>query len=174
MKLAAVDIGSNAIRFQISTVLDANDRTVFKKLEYVRFPLRLGHDVFTTSRISDKSEEKFVKLMRAYKLLIELYEADDYMFCATSAMRDAVNSKQILDRVKKETGIEIKVISGDEEANYIYESHVAENLGSNESYLYIDVGGAFLKSPSKDLLTPILAKKAFNFFSSCLSSLVET
>src|SRR5690348_2641064 len=104
MKLAAIDIGSNAIRFQISSVLDTGKRLLFKKLEYVRFPLRLGHDVFTTNRISEKSEEKFVKLMRAYKLLIELYEADDYMFCATSAMRESENGGEIVARVLEELG----------------------------------------------------------------------
>src|ERR1041385_7734084 len=99
MKLAAVDIGSNAIRFQISTVLDKGTRVLFKKLEYVRFPLRLGHDVFSPNRISEKSMEKFVKLMKAYKLLIELYEADDYMFCATSAMRESENGEELAKRV---------------------------------------------------------------------------
>ncbi|MFO0506569.1 MAG: hypothetical protein ACK5X6_06935 [Chryseotalea sp.] len=59
MKLAAVDIGSNAIRFQISSVLDNGPKVIFKKLEYVRFPLRLGHDVFSTGRISQKSIDKF-------------------------------------------------------------------------------------------------------------------
>ena len=89
MKLAAIDIGSNAIRFQVSTVLDSSPTLLFKKLEYVRFPLRLGHDVFTTGRISDKSIGKFKKLMTAFKLLVDLYEVDDYMFCATSAMRES-------------------------------------------------------------------------------------
>ena len=119
MKLAAVDIGSNAIRFQISTVLDKGNRVLFKKLEYVRFPLRLGHDVFSTNRISDKSIEKFVKLMRTYKLLIELYEADDYMFCATSAMRESENGEELAKRVYDELGITINIITGHEEADMV-------------------------------------------------------
>ena len=139
MKLAAVDIGSNAIRFQISTVLDKGNKVLFKKLEYVRFPLRLGHDVFSTNRISDKSIEKFVKLMRTYKLLIELYEADDYMFCATSAMRESENGEELAKRVYDELGITIHIITGHEEADMVNRA-IASYLG-DKSYIHIDVGG---------------------------------
>ena len=119
MKLAAIDIGSNAIRFQISTVLDRGPKALFKKLEYIRFPLRLGHDVFTTGKISKESIAKFMKLMKAYKLMIELYEADDYMFCATSAMRESDNGKELAERVYSELGLQINLISGKEEADLI-------------------------------------------------------
>lgn len=139
LKLAAVDIGSNAIRFQISTVLDKGPRLLFKKLEYVRFPLRLGHDVFSTNRISDKSIEKFVKLMRTYKLLIELYEADDYMFCATSAMRESENGEEVAKRVYDELGVTINIITGHEEADMVNRA-IASYL-SDQSYIHIDVGG---------------------------------
>ena len=139
MKLAAIDIGSNAIRFQISSVLDAKGRIAFKKLEYVRFPLRLGHDVFTTGRISEKSADKFVKLMRAYKLLIELYEADDYMFCATSAMRESENGHEIVKRVLDELGIIIHVIDGHQEAEMV--NKAISSFLSDDSYVHIDVGG---------------------------------
>lgn len=139
MKLAAIDIGSNAIRFQISTVLDQGPRALFKKLEYVRFPLRLGHDVFTTNRISEKSIEKFVKLMKTYKLLIELYEADDYMFCATSAMRESENGQELAARVHEELGITINIIDGHQEAEMVNKA-IASYL-SDQSYIHIDVGG---------------------------------
>lgn len=139
MKLAAVDIGSNAIRFQISTVLEKGSTVLFKKLEYVRFPLRLGHDVFSTNRISEKSMEKFVKLMRAYKLLIELYEADDYMFCATSAMRESENGEELARRVYDELGITINIITGHEEADMV--NRAIASFLSDQSYIHIDVGG---------------------------------
>jgi exopolyphosphatase/guanosine-5'-triphosphate,3'-diphosphate pyrophosphatase len=139
LKLAAVDIGSNAIRFQISTVLAQGERVLFKKLEYVRFPLRLGHDVFSTNRISDKSMEKFVKLMKAYKLLIELYEADDYMFCATSAMRESENGEELAQRVLEELGVTINIITGQQEAEMVNRA-IASYLG-DQSYIHIDVGG---------------------------------
>lgn len=140
LKLAAIDIGSNAIRFQVSTVL-ANDKThpVFKKLEYVRFPLRLGHDVFTTNRISEKSVEKFKKLMRTYKLLIELYEVDDYMFCATSAMRESENGPQLVQEVKDEIGVTINIIDGNLEAEIT--NRAISSFLTDKTYLHIDVGG---------------------------------
>ena len=139
LKLAAIDIGSNAIRFQVSTVIERDKKVLFKKLEYVRFPLRLGHDVFTSNRISDKSMEKFKKLMKAYKLLLELYEVDDYMFCATSAMRESENGEELAKQVKEELGIEINIIDGHLEAELINKA-IASYL-QNETYLHIDVGG---------------------------------
>ncbi|MCB0493461.1 MAG: phosphatase [Cyclobacteriaceae bacterium] len=139
MKLAAIDIGSNAIRFQISTVLDKGPKILFKKLEYIRFPLRLGHDVFSTGKISKESIKKFMKLMSAYKTMIELYEADDYMFCATSAMRESENGRELAERVFNELGLTIKLISGKEEADLINRA-IASYL-TDHTYLHIDVGG---------------------------------
>jgi len=112
---------------------------LFKKLEYVRFPLRLGHDVFTTNRISDASIAKFKKLMKAYKLLLELYEVDDYMFCATSAMRESENGEEVARQVKEELGVTINIIDGHMEAEFINKA-IFSYLG-NETYLHIDVGG---------------------------------
>ena len=142
MRLAAIDIGSNAARLLINDVIESGQsRPDFIKLTLVRVPLRLGFDVFEKGEISDDKVDMFIKTLQAYKLLIDVYQVKHYMAAATSAMRDAVNAKEILARAKAESGIDIKVISGDDEANYIYESHVAENLGTDESYLYIDVGG---------------------------------
>jgi exopolyphosphatase / guanosine-5'-triphosphate,3'-diphosphate pyrophosphatase len=139
MKLAAIDIGSNAIRFQVSTVLDNGTNLLFKKLEYVRFPLRLGHDVFSTGRISTKSVEKFKKLMKAYRLLLELYEVDDYMFCATSAMRESENGMELADQVRDEHGITINIIDGNREAELI--NRAISSYLTDKTYLHIDVGG---------------------------------
>jgi exopolyphosphatase/guanosine-5'-triphosphate,3'-diphosphate pyrophosphatase len=139
LKLAAIDIGSNAIRLQISTILDHGSKILFKKLEYVRFPLRLGHDVFSTNRISDKSKSQFKKLMKTYKLLLELYEVDDYMFCATSAMRESENGQELADEVKEELGLTINIIDGNLEAEMINRA-IASYL-KDETYLHIDVGG---------------------------------
>jgi exopolyphosphatase / guanosine-5'-triphosphate,3'-diphosphate pyrophosphatase len=139
LKLAAIDIGSNAIRFQISTVLDNAPQVLFKKLEYVRFPLRLGHDVFSTGRISTKSVEKFKKLMKAFRLLIELYEVDDYMFCATSAMRESENGLELVAEIQEEIGVFIHVIDGNREAEFI--NRAISSYLSTKSYLHIDVGG---------------------------------
>lgn len=139
MKLAAVDIGSNAIRFQVSSVLDSAGKATLKKLEYVRFPLRLGHDVFSTGRISDKSIARFIKLMKAFKLLLELYEVTDYMFCATSAMREAENGAELAKRVYDELGLTIDIVDGNREAELINKA-IASYL-DDKTYLHIDVGG---------------------------------
>jgi len=139
MKIAAIDIGSNAIRFQVSSVLEKNDRVMFKKLEYVRFPLRLGHDVFTTNIISKKSVDKFLKLMLTYKLLIELYEVNYWMVCATSAFRESKNGAQLVKEVKEQLGIKIFVIDGHREASLINKS--LTSFLEDKTYLHIDVGG---------------------------------
>ncbi|MDZ4810723.1 MAG: exopolyphosphatase [Bacteroidota bacterium] len=142
MRLAAIDIGSNAARLLITDVISGpQDVPDFIKTVLVRVPLRLGFDVFDKGEISPAKVEKIVKTIKAYKLLLEVYEVKHLKACATSAMRDAVNAKEIIKKVKAETGIEIKVISGDQEASFIYENHVAENMTTEESYLYIDVGG---------------------------------
>ena len=139
MKLAAIDIGSNAIRFQITSVLDTGPKVLFKKMEYVRFPLRLGHDVFTDGTLSRRSIEKFKKLMLTYKLLLELYEADDYMICATSAMRESKNGKRLAKAVYDELGLQINIIDGKMEAELINKA-IASYL-TEKTYLHIDVGG---------------------------------
>lgn len=162
MRLAAIDIGSNAARLLINDVIEGpQGKPDFIKLSLVRVPLRLGFDVFEKGEISSDKIEMFVKTLQSYKLLLEVYNVKYFLAAATSAMRDAANAKEILDRIKTETGIDIKVISGDEEANYIYESHVAEKLSSNESYLYIDVGGG---STELTLFSDgkLVAKKSFN------------
>ncbi|MGE7775719.1 exopolyphosphatase [Chitinophaga sp. NPDC101104] len=142
MKLAAIDIGSNAARLLITEASPkANGEMDFTKVNLVRVPLRLGMDVFATGAISEKRAESFVNTIKAYKLLLDVYEVKYLKTAATSAMRDAANGAQILERVKQETGMEIKVITGQEEANYIYENHIAENLDKTRGYLYIDVGG---------------------------------
>lgn len=142
MRLAAIDIGSNAARLLITEVIEkTGSKPEFNKLNLVRVPLRLGFDVFDKKEISEERVQMVLKTLRAYKCLLDVYDVKHVKACATSAMRDASNSKQILEQVKNETGIQIEVITGDAEASYIYENHVAENLGSESSYLYIDVGG---------------------------------
>ncbi len=139
MKLAAVDIGSNAIRMQVTNVIEYDNQVVFKKLEYIRFPLRLGHDVFSAGEISEKNCLKFIKLMNAFKSFIDLYEVDDYFACATSAMREASNGHLLKERVKKDTGLNITIIEGDAEAELVNRAILAHITES--PFLHIDVGG---------------------------------
>lgn len=142
MRLAAIDIGSNAARLLISDVITGiNGDPEFIKIALVRVPLRLGFDVFEHGTITPARVEKIIKTIKSYKLLIDVYEVQHIRACATSAMRDAANSAEIISQVKAETGISIEIISGQSEASLIYENHVAENMRKDESYLYIDVGG---------------------------------
>ena len=142
MKLAAIDIGSNAARLLISEVTENNNgKPQFNKLNLVRVPLRLGFDVFEKGEISKPKLGMVIQTMKAYAHLMNVYGVDHLKACATSAMRDARNSNDVLRKVKLETGIQISIISGDDEAAYIYENHIAENLDKEHSYLYIDVGG---------------------------------
>ncbi len=142
MRLAAIDIGSNAARLLISDVVKNNEgKPDFNKLNLVRVPLRLGFDVFEKKEISAEKEAMILKTIQAYKCLTDVYQVKYIKACATSAMRDAVNARGIIERIKSDTGIEIKVISGEEEASIIYENHIAEKLDKEHSYLYIDVGG---------------------------------
>ncbi|GAB5527770.1 MAG: rod shape-determining protein [Roseivirga sp.] len=139
MKLAAIDIGSNAIRFQVTNVIEYQGAHSFKRLEYVRFPLRLGQDVFKYGKIGPEKEDKFLRLMHAFKLLIDLYEVEDYYACATSAMRESDNGYAIAEKAKQLLGLKIHIIDGDREAELI-NSVVVRNL-STDNYLHIDVGG---------------------------------
>ena len=140
--MAAIDIGSNAARLLISDVIiGPQGNPEFIKAALVRAPLRLGFEVFDKGEIPPNKVDKIIKTMKSYKLLIDVYEVKHLKACATSAMRDASNGAEIIRKVKAETGIEIKIISGQEEASLIYENHIAENMTKEESYLYIDVGG---------------------------------
>ncbi|MEO9967498.1 MAG: phosphatase [Reichenbachiella sp.] len=140
MILAAIDIGSNAVRLQISRPITYEGVTIFKKLQYIRFPLRLGSDVFENAEIGDKKFREFVILMHAFKAMIDLYRVDEYYACATSAMREAQNGNALVQAVKASCGLDINIISGDLEAELINRV-ISFNLNPEEQYLHIDVGG---------------------------------
>jgi len=162
LRLAAIDIGSNAARLLITEVVqDANGGTVFNKMNLVRVPLRLGFDVFEQGIISKPRLGMMLQTMKAFKHLCNAYEVSHIKACATSAMRDAKNSSDIIRKVRLETEIPIEIISGDLEANLIYENHVAETMDKDHSYLYIDVGGGSteLSFFSNNIL---IYKKSFN------------
>ena len=142
MKLAAIDIGSNAARLLITeAIIDKKNEPVFTKLNLVRVPLRLGFDVFEFGSIPKDKIGMILQTMKAYKHLLNAYSVTHLVACATSAMRDARNAPDIIRKVKMETDISIEVISGGREAGLVYENHIAENLDKEHSYMYIDVGG---------------------------------
>ena len=142
MILAAIDIGSNAARLLINDVTVYKDGTIdYTKLTLLRIPLRLGFDVFDKGLVSDQKKKKLIDSLRAYKLLMDIYQVEALKACATSAMRDASNGPEILQEIFQQTGLRVDIISGQEEANIIYETHIAEKLSETKSYMYIDVGG---------------------------------
>ena len=144
MKLAAIDIGSNAARLLVSEMITAGKGAVhLQKLNLVRIPLRLGFDVFENNHISREKENMLLHTMQAYRQLLLAYGVplSHLKAAATSAMRDAANAREILQKIKEQTGIEVEIITGDMEATIIYENHVAETLNNDKAYLYIDVGG---------------------------------
>lgn len=139
MKLAAIDIGSNAIRLQVVNVIEEENLVSFKKLEYLRFPLRLGQDVFKKKQILPATRAKFEKLMRTFKLLIDLYEVEAYSAVATSAMREAENGNDIQEFVRDMIGLKIDIISGSVEARVLNKSILP--FLEDKQYIHVDVGG---------------------------------
>lgn len=138
---AAIDIGSNAIRLLIAKVEEYDNLTNIKKLSLTRVPIRLGEDVFDNGKISDHKENQIIKSMQAFKLLMEVYGIKSLKACATSAMREARNSKKIIEAVKYHSGIDIELIHGKKEANLIFSSFQTQTLNKKNEYLFIDVGG---------------------------------
>lgn len=143
-KLAAIDIGSNSIRLLVSNVFTdaAQERVVFKKSSLTRLPVRLGPDAFKKGEISEKNIEKLVMSMKAYARIMEVHEVERYRACATSALREAGNGLEVTREIYKQTGINVELINGKEEARIIFNSDFAEAIPDEaNSFLYIDVGG---------------------------------
>lgn len=162
MILAAIDIGSNAARLLIMEARQyKGGETDYTKLNFLRVPLRLGGDVFQTGYISREKAEALSDTMKIYALLMKIYKVEHFRACATSAMRDAANGREIAAAVRSNTGIGIQIISGSEEAGIIYETHIAENMDPDQPFLYIDVGGG---STELTLFSKghVLFKKSFN------------
>ena len=141
MRYAAIDTGSNAVRLLIADVTDNDGTYTFKKNTLIRVPLRLGDDAFLEQHISDKKADDLVKTMAAFKNLMDVYKVNDYMACATSAMREAKNGPAIIKRIKEEANLDLEIIHGEREAGIIYASHTGIDLDESKNYLYIDVGG---------------------------------
>lgn len=142
-KLGAIDIGSNGVRLLISNVLEIEEQPpLFRKSSLVRVPIRLGADVFLNRQISDENIARLSESMQAFSLLMKVYKVEKYMACATSAMREASNGKQVAEEIFKKTGVNIQIIDGQEEARIIASTDIYSLVEKqNKAYLYIDVGG---------------------------------
>ena len=141
INFAAIDIGSNAVRLLIKSIVPGDPSDSFTKVLMVRVPLRLGQESFVTGKINGDKEKQLIRLMKAFKHLIKVYNVTDYRACATAAMREAKNSNALVKEIRKETDLKIEVINGQEEASIIYESHFGDNLNKDQNYIFVDVGG---------------------------------
>ncbi|TDS14382.1 exopolyphosphatase/guanosine-5'-triphosphate,3'-diphosphate pyrophosphatase [Maribacter caenipelagi] len=141
-KFAAIDIGSNAIRLLTHNVIeDKGKRTQFRKSALIRVPVRLGEDAFTVGEISEVNEARLIKTMKAFKLLMDVAGVEKYRACATSAMREANNGNEIIEKIVKESGVKIDLIDGKQEAAIIASTDLKNLIKDDQCYLYIDVGG---------------------------------
>lgn len=141
MKFAAIDIGTNAARLLVGEVTQEDGHFFVNKVSYTRVPLRLGEDVFGNGRISKKKAEHFIKTMKAFSLISEIFEVKALRACATSAMREAKNAKIIQKRILDETGVDIDIISGDEEGELIFGTFFLMDIDKTVPFMVIDVGG---------------------------------
>ena len=141
MRFGAIDIGSNAVRLLIADIIEDDSNLIIKKLSLTRVPIRLGASVFDTGNISSSKAKKLAKTMKAFKYLMEVYDVKDWRACATSAMREAENSEDVMSKVKAYSGIDIEIINGQTEANLIFSTFKTQKLNPLQTYLYIDVGG---------------------------------
>ena len=141
MLFAAIDIGSNAARLLFANAYDKNGKSQIEKASIIRIPTRLGKDVYHKHRISEEKAKDFIKTMKAFKLLIDVYKPYSYKAYATAALREAENSKEIIKKIKKETGLKIKVIDGLKEAETIRKNNHAIFSSPKKYTLHMDVGG---------------------------------
>lgn len=142
MRLAAIDIGSNAIRLLIEEVISNGTETIVRKISLTRVPLRLGADTFYNGKISTKTTNRLVRTMEAFWKLMDVHEVVDFRACATSAMREASNGEMVCDIVRNRANISIDIIPGQEEAELLFSNFEGrKNLDPNRKYLYIDLGG---------------------------------
>lgn len=141
LKFGAIDIGSNAVRLLITNVFETADGPVFKKASLVRVPIRLGEDVFVQGLVGQKKADKLVDTMKAFRLLLGVHDVVSFRACATSAMRNATNGEELVERISEHASLDIEIIHGKKEADIIFSNHFEEKLFPDRSYLYIDVGG---------------------------------
>ena len=141
MKFGAIDIGTNAARLLVGEVTKDGGHSFVKKISYTRVPLRLGEEVFDNGKLSKKKIDQFVKTIKAFKLISEIFEVKKLRAVATSAMREAINAKKVIERIRLETGVELEVISGDEEAELIFGTFFLLDFDKSEPFIVIDVGG---------------------------------
>lgn len=158
-RIAAIDIGSNSLRLLITNIIYSEDYTHYKKVSITRLPVRLGKDVFSSGEISKKSGKRLVDSMRAFGAIMRVNDIEDYRACATSAMRESKNRKYWLKEIKKETGLDIEIIDGEEEARLVFKAKLFDKIQPSEkNLLFVDVGGGSTELTLFQDHQPVLSK----------------
>ena len=129
------------MRVLISNVVETKEEVHFQKNALVRAPIRLGEDSFTLGEISKKNLKRMISAMKAFKLLMKVHGVSHYQAYATSALREANNSREVVEQVKKKAGIKIEIIDGRKEAEIISNSKISDFLNTQKTFLFVDVGG---------------------------------
>ena len=140
-KIAAIDIGSNAVRMLICYIFPSGDEYVFQKNSYLRLPIRLGEDSFKNGIISNEKISLLTNAILSFKYIMKVHGVNDYKIYATSALRESRNSREVISIVKKNTDLNIELISGLKEAKIISKGNSLEKVEFNKTFLYVDVGG---------------------------------
>ena len=140
-KIAAIDIGSNAVRMLICYVISSEGEYVFQKNSYIRLPIRLGEDSFKNGIISNAKIILLTNAILSFKYIMKVHGVKDYKIYATSALRESRNSKEVISIVKKNTDLKIELITGLKEAKTISKGNSLEKIEFNKTFLYVDVGG---------------------------------
>ena len=141
MRYAAIDIGSNAVRLLIADIIENDSNISFKKTTLIRVPLRLGDDAFLDKMLSPRKTEDLAKTMLAFRHLMDVYKIEDYMACATSALRESKNAAEVINYIKEFANIDIQIVEGKIEASIIYSSNIDTHIDTKKNYLFVDVGG---------------------------------
>ncbi len=141
MKFSAIDIGTNAARLLVGEVVKESNKSFVKKISYTRIPLRLGDDAFSLGRIDVKKKSNLINTIKAFQIISDIFEVNKMRAVATSAMREAENGSQIVEDIRQGFGIDLEIISGEEEANLILGTFMLLDIAKGQPFVVIDVGG---------------------------------
>ena len=142
LRIAAVDAGSNAIRLIVARAYGAGQ---WETAETLRLPVRLGHHAFSGGRLNQRTLSAAVAGFREFQMHMERNGVAVYRAVATSAAREAKNRERLLDLVRRRAGLELEIISGDEEARLVRVAVARAFAGHSTPRVILDFGGGSLE-----------------------------
>tara|TARA_Y100000816_G_C26104020_1_gene586034 strand:+ start:2418 stop:3308 length:891 start_codon:yes stop_codon:yes gene_type:complete len=153
-RIAAIDIGSNAIKFKQFRIRTSKNLYPLELDTFKRIDLRLGKDVFETNRISEESEKRLIQELKNLSKQVKKRNVEWAGICATSATRNALNGSEVCSKIEEVCETSVKILSGRQEAYYLRDANTRkiENL---KKPIYVDVGGGsteiYMRKSSKEL-----------------------